>query len=529
MTVLLDLLLQPNAVTFMIGSAFGLLVSLLFGMGRKSRKSDEGAAEPHKQLLVFDGDNLVSACEHARKSISAEDIDDGLLVLLSQRLAEAFPQFPRAFEAAKRESARFELSDITTNGPIGIDVRCETEVCRFEISGLPDLMASRVLIDRAFNDANEQELAVLRSTVETSPTIIWREDRFGTIDWVNSSYLSVVEQAHPNDSTNWPPARLFEGATITPPGEVARSRRSPLILPDGSTHWFDVTSYGHGNATLHYATDTSKTVNAEESLRNFMQTLTQTFAALPIGLAIFDRNRQLQLFNPALIDLTTLEPEWLATRPTLYDFINRLREKRMLPERKDFKDWRSKINQLDQSAIDGTYMETWVLPTGQTYKVTGRPHPEGAVAFLIEDVSSEISLTRRFRRELELSQSMFDNLPEAIAVFDADGNLALTNLAYTQLWGTDPELVLDQTGIVEATRHWQSCSQPSPLWGDLREFICHAGERVEWFGSADMADGSHLSCQFKPLAGGATMVSFTREEAEVIPQISFRRLASAQG
>lgn len=525
--VFLELILQPTTAIFIFGSAFGLLLSVLFGFGGRPRKAAENSIAPHTQLLVFDQDTLVSACENARKAISADDIEDGLLVSLCQRLTEAFPQFSRAFETARHESARFELSDITTSGPISVDVRCEGTVCRFAITGLPDLMASRVLIDRAHNDANEQELAILRSTVATGPTIIWREDKMGTIDWVNSTYLGVVEQAHPNDRTNWPPNRLFEGATITPPGEVARSRRSPLILPDGSTHWFDVTSYGHGNMTLHYATDISRTVHAEESLRNFMQTLTQTFAALPIGLAIFDRNRQLQLFNPALMDLTTLEPEWLATRPTLYDFINGLREKRMLPERKDFTDWRAKINQLNKSAIDGTYLETWALPTGQTYKVTGRPHPEGAIAFLIEDVSSEVSLTRRFRQELELSQSMFDNLPEAIAVFDASGNLALTNAAYSDLWGTDPELVVEQTGIVEATRHWQNHSQPAPLWGDAREFVCHAGERVEWFGSANMVDGSHLSCRFKPLAGGATMVSFTREEAEIIPQIPFRRLASA--
>ncbi|MCY4179812.1 MAG: PAS-domain containing protein, partial [Litoreibacter sp.] len=218
-------------------------------------------------------------------------------------------------------------------------------------------------------------------------------------------------------------------------------------------------------------------------------------------------------------------PEWLASRPTLYDFINRLREKRMLPERKDFRDWRAKINELDKLAVNGTYAETWVLPTGQTYKVTGRPHPEGAVAFLIEDISAEISLTRKFRRELELSQSLLDNLPDAIAVFDADGNQVLSNDAYCTLWDIDPELVLGQASIVEATRQWQDKSLPTPIWGDIREFVGHSGDRAEWFGTVDLVDGRQLVCQLMPLAGGATLASFADAKVVTRPAMEFAQAA----
>jgi len=51
--------------------------------------------------------------------------------------------------------------------------------------------------------------------------------------------------------------------------------------------------------------------------RNFVQTLTKTFAQLSIGLAIFNRERQLVLFNPALIDLTALPADFLTGRPHL--------------------------------------------------------------------------------------------------------------------------------------------------------------------------------------------------------------------
>ena len=504
------LLLQPPLLVFLFGIATGLATFLMFTTTRR-RSSDDGATPPVQELL-FDGGVLVGASAMARAALSYDDLEDGPLQRLSDRLTELFPQFPLSLKTAQAEGASFELSDTTATGRIGVSVSCKGAHSRFRITGLPDLLASRVLVDRAVAEADTRELNVLRSTVSTSPTVIWREDRMGQINWVNSAYLELGEQTDEDPQMGWPPNRLFDGASITPAGEVAQPRRSPLTLRDGTTRWFDITSYGHGNSTLHYANDASKTVQAEEALRNFMQTLTQTFASLPIGLAIFDRQRQLQLFNPAMLDLTTLEPEWLVSRPTLYDFINRLREKRMLPERKDFKDWRAKLNELEKLAVNGTYLETWNLPTGQTYKVTGRPHPEGAVAFLIEDISAEVSLTRKFRRELEVSQSLLDNLPEAIAVFDADGNLSLSNEAYCSLWDLDPELVLDQIGIVDATRQWQNLSLPTPLWGDVREFVCHAGDRTEWFGSADLKDGRQLACRFMPLAGGATLVSFTSQD-----------------
>ncbi|MEM9583853.1 MAG: PAS-domain containing protein [Pseudomonadota bacterium] len=472
-------------------------------------KATESNARPHVQNLSFEGDAIVSADANARASLSAENFEVGPLSVLTDRLAHIFPQFPLAFKNAAAEQARFDLSQTTTDGPVSVSVNCEGPQTHFTITGLPNLMANHILQDRAIAEANDEELSTLRATVKTSPMLVWREDRFGTIDWVNTAYLDLAERAYPEQDTAWPPPRLFEGATITAPGDAPHARRSPFTRKDGTTQWFDIVSFGHGNTTLHYATDASKTVRAEEALRNFMQTLTQTFAALPIALAIFDRNRQLQLFNPALTELTTLEPEWLAARPTLYDVINRMREKRMLPERKDFKDWRQKIIELDKSAVDGTYLETWVLPNGQTYKVTGRPHPEGAVAFLIEDISAEISLTRKFRRELELSQSLLDCLQDAVVVFDADGNLTFSNEAYTQMWDVDSELVNEHGGVVEVTRHWQSNTRPTPLWGDAREFACHAGERAEWQGMAEMTDGRRLACRFVPIAAGATMISFS--------------------
>ena len=103
-----------------------------------------------------------------------------------------------------------------------------------------------------------------------------------------------------------------------------------------------------------------------------------------------------------------IDAVWLAGRPCLRDFLERLRETRQMPEQKDFASWRRKLSELEEGARDGTYEENWQLPSGKIFRVTGRPHPQGALAFLFEDISTAIMLERKYRSELELCQATLD-------------------------------------------------------------------------------------------------------------------------
>ncbi|MEM9433277.1 MAG: PAS-domain containing protein [Pseudomonadota bacterium] len=484
-----------------------------------ARRADTAEHMEASHVFRFENKELVEASKAAQDTLNLEDLDEDIFYQLLDRLSSVFPEMRAAYSEAEATGTAFSLTDVTQTGPVSVSVAFDGPRTQVEITGIPAPLSRKLIVDEDFANATATELRVLRDTVEASPVPTWREDARGTIDWVNRAYLDLIEQAKGLEETtsSWPPARLFASSTVVKPGEPASPKRSSVQLENKTTRWFDVTSFGLGDHSLHFATDSNGIVKAEESLRNFLQTLTQTFAYLPIGLAIFDRNRQLVLFNPSLMNLTSLEPEWLSVRPTLFDFLNKLREKRMLPEQKNFSDWRAKIAQLEKSAVDGTYSETWTLPTSQTYRITGRPHPEGAIAFLFEDITAEISLTRKFRQELELSQSLFDSFSEAIAVFGSDGIVNMSNLAYANLWNVDPNDTLGQISILDATRLWQSETRPTPLWGDARDFIALKGDRSEWYGTAKLQSGETLNCRFTPLTGGATLVGFSVEDMVAAP------------
>ena len=125
------------------------------------------------------------------------------------------------------------------------------------------------------------------------------------------------------------------------------------------TQWFDLICQQEGDLQLIFAIPADVAVHAETALRDFLQTLTKTFAQLPIGLAIFDRQRQLQLFNPALLDLTGLPADFLSLRPSFLAVLDALRDRNMLPEPKDYRGWRRQIVDMENAAASGLYEETW--------------------------------------------------------------------------------------------------------------------------------------------------------------------------
>jgi PAS domain-containing protein len=126
-----------------------------------------------------------------------------------------------------------------------------------------------------------------------------------------------------------------------PAAEAADAQRAGVVRSDPDAF---------GDEALCYALAADKAVQAETALREFMQTLTKTFADLPIGLAIFDRSRCLQMFNPALTDLTTLPPEMLIARPTLNAFLDAMRARSMIPEPRDYRSWRKQLARLEEEA-----------------------------------------------------------------------------------------------------------------------------------------------------------------------------------
>lgn len=345
--------------------------------------------------------------------------------------------------------------------------------------------------------------ALSAETLDNAPISIWTQDSQNRVEWSNAAYRALVA-AHEEER------RCDLGPLFSLPSDRSgrdQSMRTALYSRDtGRPEWYDVTWVQSGETTYCYAQNVTALVNIEDSKKDFFQTMAGTFAQLSTGLAIFDQDQRLYLFNPALVDLCGLPFSFLSTQPTMAAFFDRLRDTQSMPEPRDYSSWRQDMAELARAAAEGRYQETWTLPSGSVYQVTGRPHPGGAVAFLFEDISAEVSLARQFRAELDLCQSVLDTVDDAICVFSGSGRLMFVNAAYRKLWQVSPDRVLRGQGLEEA---WQEWAGPGDDLTGVGLIGAAAAQPVQLTGGK----GKGLVCSTRSLPGGDVMVTFKRHIA----------------
>jgi PAS domain-containing protein len=495
-----------GAISFLFAySALYLLAWIENRTRRKARSFLKQTKDP--VVFLFEDEEMVNATQDARRMLRTTAKHGSDWARLTSLLLPRFPNLSDDM-ANLAEYGTIELRSADETSTLLAEWR--DGLARVSLTEAAD-SDSPASLDKHSLASMEREIENLRTSVDSAPFLLWREAENGSVTWANTAYLETAESFDiAEGSPSWPPRRLFDTRALALVDSSDVTRRLKLQMPDSQeVRWFECHRVSLGPDALFTAINADKVVRAESESREFVQTLTKTFSHLTIGLAIFDKTRRLGLFNPAMSDLTALPAEFMSSRPTLSGFLDRMRENQMMPEPKDYRSWRQNVEEMETAAENGTYEDTWSLPSGQTYRVTGRPHPDGAIAFLIEDISAEISLTRRFRAELETGQAVIDSLEEAIAVFSANGMLIMTNSAYSGLWGSDHDTTLREISVLDATNTWHERCAPTPVWSDLRDFVSSREDRAEWLSEARMWDGRRLNCRISPLSGGKTLVGFS--------------------
>ena len=410
------------------------------------------------------------------------------------RMEPGFPDLPETFAEGLR-------------GRTFIEARDPADRRRIELEWEEPNCWVRLLNDVTATDTSPEEIAriqhraeILQKTLDSAPHPIWQETCDRQIIWRNAAYDALLARRQGSD----------EAKPLFDPDMATAQKRVKLVLdPAAPPDWYDITCTATADSiTIYHATCVSAVAEAELAQRNFVQTLAKTFAHLSIGLAIFDRKGQLALFNPALVDLTSLPAEFLAARPTILSFFDQLRENRRMPEPKDYFGWRQKIAGVIAAATDGRYEETWSLESGQTYSVKGRPHPDGAIAFLIEDISAEVALTRNYRAELEMGQALLDVVEDGFAVFSSSGIMMFCNAAYRTMWDLMPESTFVDITVADSVAIWRRGTTTPAPWEQVEtQLLDLGGPRMRAF-RLRLTDERVLTCEVRQIVPGMTLARF---------------------
>ncbi|SFJ75653.1 PAS-domain containing protein [Jannaschia pohangensis] len=426
---------------------------------------------------------------------------------LAEVLTDVNPTIPEAFAALRHMGRPFRLEGLFGVDRILVIGIQEGRDIRITVTAA-SRQSSSMRVDLASLRAMEEEVDVLSRSNDSSPTLAWVVNPQGDVVWCNDRYLKMVETCSGSEvARGWPIHTLFP--TFDAGGQTKFRRK--LVCRAGAEHWFEVVvqpADANGLRHLH-AQSMNVVIAAEETLRNFIQTLTRSFAFLPNGLAIFDHAGDLVLFNPALIDMTGLDAAWLTRRPKLTEFFDALRQAKRMAEPRDYRAWRDAFVKLGSADDDAAHVETWALPDGRTFRMTGQPQGDGAVTVLLEDITADIEAARRQRADRTILTTVLDTLSEAVIIFDHDGKTIVANDAARDMWFNGAADAILPASLDGCLAFWSALSEPTDAWADLRSFHRDPDkERADWTEALRLQDGRPLDLRISPLAGGRLSLSF---------------------
>ena len=255
--------------------------------------------------------------------------------------------------------------------------------------------------------------------------------------------------------------------------------------------------------------DVTPVEETRETLKRQVEAHDETLNHIAEAVAIFSAGKRLSFHNTAFATLWNLEPAWLADRPTHGEVLDRLRQRRRLPETVDYAKWRA--NELSHYEANGALADdVWILPDGRTLSVVRQPHPLGGLVFLFSDITGELKLKAQYNAQIQVQQATLDKLNDAVAVFGSDGRLRLHNEAFARFWNVTPaqlDTAGDFEGVVEL------CIprlHDLALWRDMKGRVADPDPeaRAPISGEARTSDQRTVLYQTKPLPDGATLIAF---------------------
>jgi signal transduction histidine kinase len=387
-------------------------------------------------------------------------------------------------------------------------------------AGLFEGELNRALATNAAHEDNlsqrEIETRALAGLFADAPIVAWNRTPGGQTAWSIGRIPTSHGIVTAFEAATMAVARAKERGERSEPagnngaaGQAERFRLNVAGADGHTTITLDaIETTGPDGVRLGFAIDASGALGVEQTLARFVQTMTGTFASLNVGLAIFDRNQTLALFNPALVRMWQADPAWLAQRPSLREIIDSLRVNRRIPEMPDFHDWRRRLNDLFENTETADYEELWHLANGSDIRVLARPHPHGSLAFVFEDVTERLRVGQQYRHSIDLRRATLDRLDEGLAVFGPDGLLQLVNVAFHEIWGTDAEIVRPSMHAGELLPLVRGLTVETDVWRQLMTYITGGDSRQAWSARLTLGTGRILSARFASLPDGSTMAVF---------------------
>ncbi len=348
--------------------------------------------------------------------------------------------------------------------------------------------------------------------LDARPEPAWIAGADGRPEWGNRAWLAAVGAKDMMQA-------VTSGRSLDSAADALAAEAANLAAPRETLRWTSIEGRRlalrfvaeplEGGGAGVWSFDVTPVEETKETLKRQVEAHDETLNHIAEAVAIFDHNRRLIFHNTAFAALWTLEPAWLADRPTHGEVLDRLRQRRRLPETVDYAKWRA--GELAHYEANGPLADdVWILPDGRTLSVVRQPHPLGGLVFLFSDITDELKLKAQYNAQIQVQQATLDKLNDAVAVFGSDGRLRLHNEAFARFWNVTPAQ-LDAAGDFEGVVELCLPRLHNPdFWRDLKGRVADPDPeaRAPISGETRTSDRRIVLYQTKPLPDGATLIAF---------------------
>lgn len=348
---------------------------------------------------------------------------------------------------------------------------------------------------------------------ERLPAPCWISARDGRLVWANAAWLCAAEAPSLEAAikNNLTPDRNADA--LVAEAQAARTRRDGFrwLSLNGQRRAFQIIAEPLNDAYVcAYMLDVTEAEESREALRRHAKAHDETLDALEDAVAIFGPERQLTFHNRAFERLWELEPAWLAERPTHGEWLDRLRQKRRLPETSDYAAFKARESEAFSLTHTGDD-EMWSLPDGRSLRVVHQPHPLGGLLLLFSDKTGELKLKAQFNALIQVQKSTLDQLNDAVSVYGSDGRLRLRNSAFDRFWNIRSDDMAAVMDFAEVAELCLPLVHDRGFWAELKARVTDTDPlaRAPQKGEVKVSDGRLAQWRTQPLPDGATLVAFS--------------------
>ncbi len=432
--------------------------------------------------------------ERARLAAMLDDAPYGILWrdgdrISANRTARALlgfaPQHLDDLLAALSEADRTRLQhSLKSDAPDPVDIALGDRTLRIRPADpalwLEDVTA--LFAERRAKQESEALASLRAAKLDCFSMPVWQRGPDQRLLWCNAAYAAALDLTceavieHQRDFTtdrgDDSARALARKALETKSGET--QERHVVIGGDRRLFRIVETALPDDLGTVGFAVDITDREAVEHDLGRQIDSQARLLEQLNTGISIYGTDTRLQFYNSTWATMFGIEPAFADSKPPLPEVLDRMHERRKLPEQPDFRRFKQERLGLFTTLID-SHEEMLHRLDGSTLRMLAVPYPLGGIMFISEDVTDRIQLKSEYNTMMAVQHATLNNLLESIAVIGTDGRVKLCNVHFDKLWKLDPEAMRREPHIADITEQMRPLlladDAAEEQWQELRETL----------------------------------------------------------